>query len=149
MEEERKRLVLVEDEKFMIEFFTQALTDAGYDVTHFVSADDAMEEIPKLLQLPHVILTDNNSRKRENGSESKLEGLDLIKAYADSGIGLVLMTVSQIEPEQVTHRAPHASLWLKHHDFGQLLNLLKDAPKKAMEHKIGIRKHQGEAPPLP
>ena len=84
MDQTKETIVLVEDDPIITASLTERLTEAGYSVTSFASADQALEQIDRLA--PQLIITD----VRLPGTDG-ISFLKQIKQH-DQSISVIILT---------------------------------------------------------
>lgn len=96
--EEEKRILVVEDEPYILELLRQSLTDEGYLVEFARSALEAMNKIPTFA--PHMVITDNDM--------PGMSGLEMLKELRTEENYVTVIFVSGNTDQNVVLDALHS-----------------------------------------
>ena len=150
MAELKKRLILIEDEAPLREYFTEMFQNEGYEVEAHNSVGFVMHNCgfsgldmldpkhgnPKAF--PDVVVTDNSTISAETGC-------DLLRAFKGKGVGLVLMSSNYFGNEDVKKMGGDIAEYVQKSQPGWTEKLSK-ATKRSLEsaqlEKLGFKQKE-------
>ena len=118
---ESKRILVIEDDRYILETLVELLTEEGYSVSSAVNGEEALTLLKSMIALPHLILLDlmmpikdGLAFRQEQKCHPKLSEIPVVLMSADGQIDL-----------------RRDQLGLKYHlkkpiDLDQILTMMKD-----------------------